>query len=394
MSKTKIKNTINNISGELQKFLLKNNNLCTDRKRKNDIIDAILYKLYYTESSMTQEKVAIKLNSFKKNNIKCSRQALVKKEQKLDISFYEKLSSFVSNQIDKHVNQPYTRPVIAVDGVYSTFLKSLSKDGFKTNKKNESTTPLITGLFNVTHNCPITLDLAKTKDERKGFIDFIKNKNKYKNNIFVFDRGYVDKKLFKFMNDNGMFFICRIRDNNKYITKDSDDTTTYEDGYNLRAIRYTVDNKSYYVATNIYDYEIKMIKKIYHDRWTIEEYFKYIKQNMQLAKMNEKREIDIRKSIMSQLIVSQITFLFVNLNKQVDNKLIVNKSVLTTGIYSAFLYKFFNGKITNYFMLHFIKIYIQIIRSNKGKSFLHVCKRSNYRWYFKKHFKNVKSETT
>ena len=61
------------------------------------------------------------------------------------------------------------------------------------------------------------------------------------------------------MNDNGMFFICKIRDNNKYITKDSDDTTTYEDGYNLRAIRYTVNNKSYYVVTNIYDYEIKMI---------------------------------------------------------------------------------------------------------------------------------------
>ena len=137
-----------------------------------------------------------------------------------------------------------------------------------------------------------------------------------------------------------------------------------------------------------------MIKNIYHDRWTIEEYFKYIKQNMQLAKMNEKREIDIRKSIMSQLIVSQITFLFVNLNKQADNKLIVNKSILTTGIYGAFLYKFFNGKITNYFMSQFIKIYIQIIRSNKGKSFLHTCKRSNYRWYFKKHFKNVKSETT
>ena len=77
----------------------------------------------------------------------------------------------------------------------------MSKDGYKANKKKESVTPLFSGLYNVTSNYPIMLDLVKTKDERKAFMDFVKNKDKFKNNIFVFDRGYVSGSLFKFMSD-------------------------------------------------------------------------------------------------------------------------------------------------------------------------------------------------
>ena len=173
----------------------------------------------------------------------------------------------------------------------------------------------------------------------------------------------------------------------------SDIVDEYE--YKLRIIKYIINGKPYYVASNILDYSKQMIQNLYHDRWTIEEYFKYIKQYMKLSKMNEKREEDITKTIISQLIVSQITFLIVNLNKQKDNKHVVNKSILTDGIYDKYLYYFFNNiKFTKYFILNFIKIYIKIILSNKGKSFEHVCKRANYKWYFKKHFENVKSKST
>lgn len=172
-----------------------------------------------------------------------------------------------------------------------------------------------------------------------------------------------------------------------------DDKILYEDGYKLRVVKYTINKKTYYMASNIFDYSAQLIKSIYHDRWNIEEYFKYIKQNMKLAKMNEKSERNVKKSILSQLIVSQITFLFVNMNKQANSKTIVNKSTLTNGIYDKFLYYFFNNKkLTKYFIQNFIKTYIKIITSNKGKTFPHTCKRSNYRWYFKKYFSDVKSK--
>jgi len=80
-------------------FLEKNNDICVDRTRKNNIYDAILYKLYYTKYASTQQKTVIKLNKFKKNKLKTSRQAIVKKENKLSSFFYEKLSNFLADQI-------------------------------------------------------------------------------------------------------------------------------------------------------------------------------------------------------------------------------------------------------------------------------------------------------
>ena len=117
-------------------------------------------------------------------------------------------------------------------------------------------------------------------------MNFVKNKNTDKDNIFVFDRGYVDKNLFKFMNKNNLLFLCRLRDNNKYISN-IDDNIVDEDGYKLRIIKYIINGKPYYVASNILDYSKQMIQNLYHDRWTIEEYFKYIKQYMKLSKMND-----------------------------------------------------------------------------------------------------------
>ena len=111
--KSKSIKVLKKISNEIQNFLSKNNNLCVNRARKNDIIDAILYKLYYTELSSTQEKATIKLNKFKKKINKSSRQSLVKKEKKLDVFFYEKLSNYLTHQIIKIQTHIVIIPMIA-----------------------------------------------------------------------------------------------------------------------------------------------------------------------------------------------------------------------------------------------------------------------------------------
>jgi len=116
----------------------------------------------------------------------------------------------------------YTRQIIATDGTYPTLLRSLTKDNFKSNKNNQSVTPLITGLFNVTTNYPIIMELAKTKDERKEFLNFISNKEQFKNNIFVFDKGYDGDLFFDTIEQKELMFICRIKDNRKYISNEND----------------------------------------------------------------------------------------------------------------------------------------------------------------------------
>ena len=144
---------------------------------------------------MTQEEATIKVNKYKKGK-SVSRQSLAKKENKLAISFYEQLSQKLHSEIKKNMYDKYMTQIIAVDGTYPTFLNSLSNDGYKSNKKKNSVTPLVTGLYNVTYNFPIMLSMTKHKDERKAFIDLISDKLNYKNSIFVFDKGYISDDLF------------------------------------------------------------------------------------------------------------------------------------------------------------------------------------------------------
>ena len=97
------------ISEVVRKFLDRKNDLCAERDRKNDITNAVLYKLYYTKYASTQEKATIKLNKFKKDNensinFPWERQALAKKEISLrhpSTKNYRKYSTMKSQKIIK-----------------------------------------------------------------------------------------------------------------------------------------------------------------------------------------------------------------------------------------------------------------------------------------------------
>ena len=53
--------TLKTISTIINKIIVSHNDSCVERHRKNDAVDAILYKLYYTKCNSTQEKATIKL---------------------------------------------------------------------------------------------------------------------------------------------------------------------------------------------------------------------------------------------------------------------------------------------------------------------------------------------
>ena len=300
----------------------------------------ILYKLFYSNANTTQEDAVIKVNSFKTHET-CSRQALVKKEDLIPVQVYVELSILLNSNIHdilyKNITQNNNLIIIAVDGTYSTMKESLCNDGYKSNKNGESVTALITGMFNVTCNCPIGLHITKHKNERKAFMDLITEYPSYKYSVFVFDRGYFSEDMFDFMNDNKLFYICRMRENSLLIDSTKDDfTTKMKNGAGIRIVKYTINKKNYYMATNLLDakhFPISFIKENYGHRWTVEEYFKYVKQTLSLSKLQESKERNVIKTIYSHLITSQITYMFTILNKEMENKSKkINKSLLTTGI--------------------------------------------------------------
>ena len=141
----------------------------------------------------------------------------------------------------------------------------------------------------------------------------------------------------------------------------------------IRIVRYMIEDKKYYIATNVFDYSIDTIKQIYHDRWKSEESFKYQKNILKLNTINEKSEIRIRKKILCTLIMSQLTYLMSYLYNNGEKNKVVNKRILTAGMYDTFLHRFFNNNMTKYYLRNFKKIYIKYIVTNIGKSFPHEC---------------------
>lgn len=360
------------------------------RTKKTTIADAIIFKLLYSQKNSSQEKITGKLSLFKMNKI--NRSSFSDRDKKINIEFYEKLSKIIDkykNNIGQIIN---TKQVVAIDGTHSLVRKKIAnKEGYTLNSNKQSASPLISGVFNVTSFYPEQLDLINHKDERKAFLDNLDNEY-YKNNIFVLDRGYYDIKLIWNLYERNLNFVCRLKYNSKLIdkTKTDDLKTLNINGkqINVRIITYSIitDNNGkidytnkkslteldikngykenkYYMITNLCDqneYTLEMIKQIYHLRWSIEEYFKYIKTYCQFDYLIENDVNSIKKTIYSVLIVSQLVHIIVN--EYTTKGLIVNKSLLTEGIYDEFLIRLiygnnFNENWINFFLSVYIKTY-------------------------------------
>jgi len=61
--------------------------------------------------------------------------------------------------------------------------------------------------------------------------------------------------------------------------------TTHKYG-TLRVIKYMIDNKYYYLGTNIYKENNNYIKKLYHEKRLVKEYYKTIKSYLKCNNFN------------------------------------------------------------------------------------------------------------
>ena len=81
------------------------------------------------------------------------------------------------------------------------------------------------------------------------------------------------------MNENGLKYIYRIKENSTWLRLDNDDVIIIENGIKIRIITYKINNNKYCLATNLFDnteFSIEKMKQLYHQRWSVEEMFKYI----------------------------------------------------------------------------------------------------------------------
>lgn len=161
-----------------------------------------------------------------------------------------------------------------------------------------------------------------------------------KGSIIAMDRGYIDYGWFKQLNDKGVYFVTRLKRNAKYrvierhdVRKTSDITSDQTIEFTgiqiakncpirLRRIGYrdSLTGKHYVFLTNQLKLSATTIAAIYKERWQIELFFKWIKQNLKIKSFIGTS----RNAVLTQIWVAMCVYLilaFIKLRSKLSKSL-------------------------------------------------------------------------
>jgi len=144
-----------------------------------------------------------------------------------------------------------------------------------------------------------------------------------KGSVLVFDKGYNCYRWHNSLTEKGIFFVSRLRGNAQYRVLErravdtdsgvtSDQTIEYtaqrKDGGPLKPIRRIgyrdpETGKHYVFISNQFNWSAKTIADIYKQRWQVELFFKWIKQNLKIKAFLGTSENAVMTQIMSALCV-------------------------------------------------------------------------------------------
>lgn len=146
--------------------------------------------------------------------------------------------------------------------------------------------------------------------------------------VAIFDRGYTDFKYYKVLDDNGTFFVTRLKKNAYYKVTKRKSTKRFENIYSDQ----TIELKGFYpnknfpgklrrirskdpetgniivIVTNNFKWSAQTIAKLYKDRWQIELFFKSLKQQLKVKSFVGTSE----NALLSQLWVALIAYLILS----------------------------------------------------------------------------------
>lgn len=147
--------------------------------------------------------------------------------------------------------------------------------------------------------------------------------------IIVFDRGYIDYKWWKEFDQKGITFVSRTKKNQNIFVVGSHNKGMLEKGIladekvmfgsydafdkyekDLRRIRYFDEKtqKEYEFLTNNFELKARQIADIYKNRWQIELFFKWIKQNLKIKTFLGTS----KNAVMTQIWIAMIYYLFLS----------------------------------------------------------------------------------
>ena len=396
---------LNNIFSKHLSNIYKNNKIIRSEINEDKLM---YYKFKYSQKEKTKQNIVSNIN-FKFNTIH-NASSYYRKEKNISVDTYNNILTDIKNLHSK-INDNNNKSIIAIDGTYgNTNIK---------RKKGKLQTTLFMCYYDVSNNVPIDINFKmnncnnEVKLAQKWLNEY---KNINKEFIIVADRAYFKYDFFKFLIDNDIEFVIRIRNNAKkiknlncrYLEKSF---SLEKQVFNKKKNKYEtlICNNKYTIITNIKEETCteNKIFKIYEDRWNIEIFFKYLKKNFKLINLKEKKKEDNNKTIICQSIIIYISQLLkkyfiennkiklkITINKKNNTittcKIKINESLLIEGIFENLLLEIIKGQLNKQLIENFINCYCKIIKNENNRSFERISLQPFTKWYIKKYLNDYK----
>jgi hypothetical protein len=176
--------------------------------------------------------------------------------------------------------------------------------------------------FDLNKGIPAAVYLTDGKGAERPFASLMLSTNQ----TGVFDRGYQEHQLFDSLDQEGKFFVCRIRKNTNIecISEsivNTDDYILYDKmayigtfGVNqtkkpFRVVAYQIGNTKYIVVTNRMDLTAEQIAFLYKLRWDIEKFFQWWKKHLNIYHLIGRSKY----AVMIQILAGLITYLLLTI---------------------------------------------------------------------------------
>jgi len=257
-----------------------------------------------------------------------SRSALGRANEKLDYEYFKELFSILYNRCTVH--QPrhgfrFKNKLFSLDGSLIDLSMKIFPWADYNNMK--AAFKLHVGLD---HDGLIPAFVSLTEG-KAGEVNEAAKWDFPKGSVLVFDKGYSRYAWHKSLTEQGLFWVTRIRGNALYRVTErrdvsqhehitSDQTIVYtskraqgEDLYPVRRVGYNdpVTGKHYVFVTNQFDWSAQTIADIYKQRWQVELFFKWIKQNLKIKTFLGHS----KNAVMTQIMVALCAYLLLSFIK-------------------------------------------------------------------------------
>ena len=165
-----------------------------------------------------------------------------------------------------------------------------------------------------------------SESDSKHIKDLISEEDK--DVLLIFDRGYLNFKLFDWFTENGYKFLSRLKKNT--VTTVVEEREVHEDAQALgvqsdqivylgtgqnqtkstcRVIEMIVDKKPFRLVTNDTDRSVEEISECYRSRWQIELFFRHIKHGMNTLHYYSTDEVGVENQFYLGMISYLITYI-------------------------------------------------------------------------------------